>query len=120
MKCTLQGSRIVLAQVGDAYDALRKCPSYRWNRRAGTMEAPISVEALECLKEIVGEQFPERLQRGLEILKRREKMLQEQRESLSGEVKPLVHYPVKAKLMRHQIAGANMAMIVFGECDMAE
>lgn len=117
MKCSLQGANIVLSQVGDAYDMLNQSGVYRWNRRTKTMEAPISVDALEALKEIVGEQFPERLQSGLDILKHREELLQQQRDCLTEEVTPLAEYPVKATLMRHQIAGANMAMIVFGECD---
>jgi hypothetical protein len=40
--------------------------------------------------------------------------MQIQRESLDKDPVPLVHYPVKAKLMRHQIVGANMALIQFG------
>ena len=47
-------------------------------------------------------------------------MLQNQREQLEKDPKPLVDYPVKAKLMRHQIVGANMALIQFGLFDEEE
>ena len=117
MKFHIDGDTVVLSQVGEYYDRIADTGQFKWNRRNKTMEAPMTVESLGALLQAVG-RLPPLLQDRLRILERRDAMLQEQRESLDKDPKPLFDYPVKAKLMRHQIVGANMAMIVFGETDI--
>lgn len=114
MKFHIDGDTVLLSQVGEYYDSIADTGQFKWNRRNKTMEAAMTVESLSALNEAVG-RLPPLLKEHLDILMRRDELLQKQRESLSGDPKPLFAYPVKAKLMRHQIAGANMAMIVFGE-----
>lgn len=116
MKFHIDGDTVVLSQVGEYYDKIADTGQFRWNRRNKTMEAPMTVESLGALLQAVG-RLPPLLQDRLKILERRDAMLQEQRESLDKDPKPLFDYPVKATLMRHQIVGANMAMIVFGESE---
>ena len=116
MKFHIDGDTVVLSQVGEYYDRIADTGQFRWNRRNKTMEAPMTVESLGALLQAVG-RLPPLLQDRLRILERRDAMLQEQRESLDKDPKPLFDYPVKATLMRHQIVGANMAMIVFGESE---
>lgn len=119
MKYSIQHDEIVLSQVGDYYNALADSGAFRWNRRDKTMRAPLTRENLGALQLAAG-RLPEHLGQIFETLCRRERMLQSQREQLDKDPKPLVHYPVKANLMRHQIAGANSALIIFGLIDREE
>ena len=113
MKYSIKGDELVLSQVTEGYDALANTGLYRWNRRDKTMRATISVESITALENIF-HRLPEPLQIRRRQLQRRDHLMQIQRESLDKDPVPLVHYPVKAKLMRHQIVGANMALIQFG------
>lgn len=114
MKFHIDNNMLVLSNVGEYYEAIAGTGQFRWNRRTKTMEGPITTESLTSLRDAVG-RLPELLLMTLQDLQRKDALLQEQRESLDKDPKPIFHYPVKANLMRHQIAGANMAMIVFGE-----
>lgn len=116
MKYSIKGDELVLSQVDEGYDDLAATGLYRWNRRDKTMRAILSGESITVLEDIF-HRLPEPLQKERQRLRRRAAMLQEQREQLDGTPKPLVDYPVKAKLMRHQIVGANMALIQFGLFD---
>ena len=119
MKYSIKGDELVLSQVAEGYDALAATGLYRWNRRDKTMRATISVESITALERIF-HRLPEPLQILRRQLQRREHLMQIQRESLDKDPVPLVRYPVKAKLMRHQIVGANMALIRFGLLDEEE
>ena len=112
----IQGDELVLHQVGELYNKLYDSGAFRWNRRDKSMRAPLTAESLKALLDITG-RLPEHLYQVLYELDRREQMLQHERESLDQEAVPLTDYPVKANLMRHQVAGANMALIVFGILD---
>lgn len=116
MKCSLQEDELVLYQVGDAYDALADSGCFKWSRKEKCMRGKLSVETLEALKGVTGI-LPSKLDLVLRGLKNRERMLQEQRDQLETGPEPLWDYPVKANLMKHQVAGANMALITFGLCD---
>ena len=119
MKFHIDGDTVVLSQVGEYYDKIADTGQFKWNRRNKTMEATMTVESLNALYQAVG-RLPPLLGAQLIRLQQKDRMLQEQRESLDKDPKPLFDYPVKATLMRHQIVGANMAMIVFGETDIKE
>ena len=119
MKYSIKGDELVLSQVAEGYDALAATGLYRWNRRDKTMRATVSIESITALESIF-HRLPEPLQILRRQLQRREHLMQIQRESLDKDPVPLVHYPVKAKLMRHQIVGANMALIRFGLLDEEE
>ena len=119
MKFHIDGDTVVLSQVGEYYDRIADTGQFKWNRRNKTMEAVMSVESLNALHDAVG-RLPPLLGAHLIRLQQQDRMLQEQRGSLDKDPQPLFDYPVKATLMRHQIVGANMAMIVFGETDIKE
>lgn len=113
---SIRGDELVLSQVGDAYSQIVNTGLFKWRKADRTMRAPVSIESITALENIF-HRLPEPLRAERKKLRRRERMLQEQREQLDGDPKPLVHYPVKANLMRHQIVGANMALIAFGLFD---
>lgn len=108
MKAAMKDGRIVLAQIEQArMDKLKKTGLLRWNRRERTYSAPVSLDLLDTLAGI----FP--LPGFIEAERRRlagvARELDAQR--AAAEPAPLVPYPVRAKLFRHQVRAANMALI---------
>ena len=104
----MKDGRIVLAQIEQArMDKLKKTGLLRWNRRERTYSAPVSLDLLDTLAGI----FP--LPDFIETERRRlagvARELDAQR--AAAEPAPLVPYPVRAKLFRHQVRAANMALI---------
>ena len=108
MKVAIKDGRIVLAQIEQArMDKLKKTGMLRWNRAARTYSAPVSLDLLDTLAGI----FP--LPDTVEAERRRlagiVRQLDAQR--AAAEPVPLTSYPVRAKLFRHQVRAANMALI---------
>ena len=108
MKAAMKDGRIVLAQIEQArMDKLKKTGLLRWNRRERTYSAPVNLDLLDALAGI----FP--LPDFIEAERRRlagvARELDAQR--AAAEPAPLVPYPVRAKLFRHQVRAANMALI---------
>lgn len=104
----MKNGRIVLAQIEQArMDKLKKTGMLRWNRAARTYSAPVTLDLLEVLAQI----FP--LPDTVEAERRRlagiVRQLDAQR--AAAEPVPLTSYPVRAKLFRHQVRAANMALI---------
>ena len=104
----MKDGRIVLAQIEQArMDKLKKTGLLRWNRRERTYSAPVSLDLLDTLAGI----FP--LPDTVEAERRRlagiVRQLDAQR--AAAEPVPLTSYPVRAKLFRHQVRAANMALI---------
>ena len=108
MKIAMKDGRIVLAQIEQArMDKLKKTGMLRWNKAARTYSAPVTLDLLEVLAQI----FP--LPDTVEAERRRlagiARQLDAQR--AASEPVPLTSYPVRAKLFRHQVRAANMALI---------
>lgn len=117
MKVAMKEGRIILAQIEQArMDKLTKTGMLRWNRAARTYSAPVSLDLLDTLAGI----FP--LPDTVEAERRRlagiVRQLDAQR--AAAEPAPLVPYPVRARLFRHQVRAANMAMLVFGAVPLEE
>ena len=108
MKVAIKDGRIVLAQIEQArMDKLKKTGMLRWNKAARTYSAPVTLDLLDVLAQI----FP--LPDTVEAERRRltgiARQLDAQR--AASEPVPLTSYPVRAKLFRHQVRAANMALI---------
>lgn len=104
----MKNGRIVLAQIEQArMDKLKKTGMLRWNKAARTYSAPVTLDLLEVLAQI----FP--LPDTVEAERRRlvgiARQLDAQR--AASEPVPLTSYPVRAKMFRHQVRAANMALI---------
>ena len=88
-------------------DKLKKTGMLRWNKAARTYSAPVTLDLLDVLAQI----FP--LPDTVEVERRRlagiARQLDAQR--AAAEPVPLTAYPVRAKLFRHQVRAANMALI---------
>lgn len=108
MKVAMKNGRIVLAQIEQArMDKLKKTGMLRWNKAARTYSAPVTLDLLDVLAQI----FP--LPDTVEAERRRlagiARQLDAQR--AASEPVPLTSYPVRAKMFRHQVRAANMALI---------
>ena len=108
MKVAIKDGRIVLAQIEQArMDKLKKTGMLRWNRATRTYSAPVTLDLLEVLAQI----FP--LPDTVEAERRRLAgiVCQLDAQRAAAEPVPLTAYPVRAKLFRHQVRAANMALI---------
>lgn len=104
----MKNGRIILAQIEQArMDKLKKTGMLRWNKAARTYSAPVTLDLLDVLAQI----FP--LPDTVKVERRRlagiARQLDAQR--AAAEPVPLTAYPVRAKLFRHQVRAANMALI---------
>lgn len=111
MKVAIKDGRIVLAQIEQArMDKLKKTGMLRWNRATRTYSAPVTLDLLEVLAQI----FP--LPDTVEAERRRLAgiVCQLDAQRAASEPVPLTSYPVRARMFRHQVRAANMAMLVFG------
>ena len=111
MKLAIIDSEIVCAEVGPYYEQLRDTGRFRWNRRDKTMRARMCLDSLEALSSCC--KLPPHL--ASELLRLRELRDAVERQRTSENPVPLLRYPIKnAELMKHQVRGANMALLVFG------
>ena len=117
MKVAIKDGRIVLAQIEQArMDKLKKTGMLRWNRAARTYSAPVTLDLLEVLAQIFP--LPDTVEAERQRLAGIARQLDAQR--AASEPAPLVPYPVRARLFRHQVRAANMAMLVFGAVPLEE
>lgn len=111
MKLAIIGSEIVCAEIGPYYEQLRDTGRFRWNRRDKTMRARMCLDSLEALSSCC--KLPPHL--ASELLRLRALRDAAERQRASEDPVPLLRYPIKnAELMKHQVRGANMALLVFG------
>lgn len=110
MKIAIVGSEVVCAECGTYYESLRKTGRFRWNRSDRTMRGRMSLITLQALSLCCN--LPPK------IAEQRDEMLAIaeaiRAQKCAENPEPLVKYPVKARLMKHQIRGANMALLQFG------
>lgn len=116
MMYSIRGDELVLSQVGDAYNQIANTGLFKWRKADKTMRATLSIDSITALEDIF-HRLPEPLRRSGRSSSAGNRCSRNSASSWTGDPKPLVHYPVKANLMRHQIVGANMALIAFGLFD---
>lgn len=117
MKIAMKEGRIILAQIEQArMDKLKKTGMLRWNKRERTYSAPVSLDLLNALAQIFT--LPDCIETERRRLAGVARELDAQR--AAAEPAPLVPYPVRARLFRHQVRAANMAMLVFGAVPLEE
>ena len=111
MKVAIVGNEVVCAEVGPYYEQLRDTGRFRWNRRDKTMRARMCLDSLEALSSCC--KLPQNIALERERLRVLSDAVEAQR--ADRDPKPIVPYPIKnAALMKHQIVGANMALLIFG------
>lgn len=117
MKVAIKDGRIILAQIEQArMDKLKKTGMLRWNKAARTYSAPVTLDLLEVLAQIFP--LPDTVEAERQRLAGIARELDAQR--AAADPAPLVPYPVRARMFRHQVRAANMAMLVFGAVPLEE
>lgn len=111
MKIALMNGQILIKEIDNyQFTVIKSWNKMRWNKAEKRLEAPVDLELLERLSSLVKLPTPvEELRKHLkEIVKAVDT------ERLNPEPVPLYDYPVKLQLLKHQIRGANMALMTFG------
>lgn len=110
MKIAMKEGRIILAEIEQArMEKLKATRMLRWNKAQQTYSAHISLDLLNALATIFRlPDFIEKERRQLDYIARR---IEGERNATNPV--PLVRYPVKADLYKHQVRAANMAMLQF-------
>lgn len=111
MKIAIQKGTVILAEV-DAlhFEQIKRVGLLRWNKTARCFTGALSLDLLNALQRIfkLPGYIEEERQRLLAVRRAVEA------ERTKDEPAPLYDYPVNARLFRHQIRGANMAILTFG------
>lgn len=108
MKIALRDGKVILAEIDPLrFEQIKRIGTLRWNRRTRTYTGSANRDTLDALAAI----FP--LPSNVEGVRKRlayiSGQIEEQRNAENPA--PLYPYPVKGQLYKHQIRGANMAMM---------
>lgn len=114
MKIALIRGVVTIAELSNLdFQRLKNIGGLRWNRTTRCMVGPVSLNLLDGLARYY------KLPADMET--KRQRMGKTRREidaeRLAKDPAPLLPYPVKANLYKHQIRGANMALRAFGALD---
>lgn len=111
MKVAIVDNEVVCAEVGGYYESLRSTGRFRWIRKDKTMRGRFCLATLDALASCC--KLPPHIALERERLRVISDAVEAQR--ADDDPKPLVPFPIKdAALMKHQIRGANMALLIFG------
>lgn len=114
MKIALIRGVVTIAELSNLdFQRLKNISGLRWNRTTRCMVGPVSLNLLDGLARYY------KLPADMETKRQRlgETRREIDAERLAEDPAPLLPYPVKANLYKHQIRGANMALRAFGALD---
>lgn len=117
MKMALKDGQILIKEAdNNQFLIIKSWGKMKWSKADLMFYGPADVELLNKLAGIV------RLPAPIEELRRRLNKVAAavDRERMKKDPKPLYKYPVKLPLYKHQVRGANMALMVFGLVDPPE
>lgn len=111
MKMALKDGQILIKEAdNNQFLIIKSWSKMKWSKAEQMLYGPADMELLNKLAGIVRLPGP--------IEERRQKLNEVaaavDRERMKEEPEPLYKYPVKLPLYKHQIRGANMALMVFG------
>ena len=118
MKMAVKDGQIILADVdprGDYFLAIKGWGLMKWSRQNRTFFGPATSELLNRLSDLLKGRLPLPAEELRIQLNRIDAAVD--RERMKENPEPLYRFPVKLPLYRHQIRGANMALIIFGLVD---
>lgn len=114
MKIALIRGVVTIAEFSTLdFQRLKNISGLRWNRTSRCMVGPVSLNLLDGLARYY------KLPADMEAKRQRLSKIRREidAERLTEDPAPLLPYPVKANLYKHQIRGANMALRAFGALD---
>lgn len=111
MKMALQGNTLKIIEADNVqFTIIKSWGKMKWDKKTQQLTGTADMELLDKLASIV--KLPPM------VAERRSQLHAVQdavdRERVNEDPTPLVNYPVKLDLFRHQIRGANMCLLTFG------
>lgn len=114
MKIALMRGVVTIAELSNLdFQRLKNISGLRWNRTTRCMVGPVSLNLLDGLARYY--KLPADMETKRQRLGKTRREIDAER--LAEDPAPLLPYPVKANLYKHQIRGANMALRAFGALD---
>lgn len=114
MKIALIRGVVTIAELSNLdFQRLKNISGLRWNRTTRCMVGPVSLNLLDGLARYY--KLPADMETKRQRLCKTRREIDAER--LAEDPAPLLPYPVKANLYKHQIRGANMALRAFGALD---
>lgn len=114
MKIALIRGVVTIAELSNLdFQRLKNISGLRWNRTTRCMVGPVSLNLLDGLALFY--KLPADMETKRQRLGKTRREIDTER--LAEDPAPLLPYPVKANLYKHQIRGANMALRAFGALD---
>lgn len=114
MKIALIRGVVTIAELSNLdFQRLKNISGLRWNRTTRCMVGPVSLTLLDGLARYY--KLPADMETKRQRLGKTRREIDAER--LAEDPAPLLPYPVKANLYKHQIRGANMALRAFGALD---
>lgn len=114
MKIALIRGVVTIAELSNLdFQRLKNISGLRWNRTTRCMVGPVSLNLLDSLARYY--KLPADIETKRQRLGKTRREIDAER--LAEDPAPLLPYPVKANLYKHQIRGANMALRAFGALD---
>lgn len=114
MKIALIRGVVTIAELSSLdFQRLKNISGLRWNRTTRCMVGPVSLNLLDGLARYY--KLPADMETKRQRLGKTRREIDAER--LVEDPAPLLPYPVKANLYKHQIRGANMALRAFGALD---
>lgn len=114
MKIALIRGVVTIAELSNLdFQRLKNISGLRWNRTTRCMVGPVSLNLLDVLARYY--KLPADMETKRQRLGKTRREIDAER--LAEDPAPLLPYPVKANLYKHQIRGANMALRAFGALD---
>lgn len=114
MKIALIRGVVTIAELSNMdFQRLKNISGLRWNRTTRCMVGPVSLNLLDGLARYY--KLPADMETKRQRLGKTRREIDAER--LAEDPAPLLPYPVKANLYKHQIRGANMALRAFGALD---
>ena len=114
MKIALIRGVVTIAELSNLdFQRLKNISGLRWNRTTRCMVGPVSLNLLDGLARYY--KLPADMETKRQRLGKTRREIDAER--LAEDPAPLLPYPVKANLYKHQIRGANMALRALGALD---
>lgn len=111
MKMAIKDGQLLIKEADtNQFMIIKSWGKMKWSKAEQMLYAPVEIELLNKLAGLV--RLPEPIEQQRQQMNRVAEAVD--RERLKEEPEPLYKYPVKLPLFKHQLRGANMAMIVFG------
>ena len=114
MRIAVKDGEVILNQITpDQYNIIKSWNLMRWVRSEQALRGRVSTDLLDKLSTLG--QLPPNIESTRQALHATAELVNRERSAEKPEA--LVPYPVTKSLFRHQVRGANMALITFGWID---